>query len=327
MMTVSTHCVLVTGANGFIGQHVCRALAEEGKEVIGCLRNRTEASALNAIPGVRVQIVSSLDAEAEMAPVLASCDAVVHLAGRAHIMHDTAPDPLAEFRRVNVGMTAALATMAARAGIRRFLLASSIKVNGEATNGRPFCADDPPAYCDPYGQSKWEAEEKLREIADASGMEWVAVRPPLVYGPGVRANFFALLRAVYRGVPLPMGGVHNRRSLVSVYNLSDFISCALTHPAAAGNRFFVADAEDISTPELIRAIARSMNRTARLLPIPESILRAAASALGRRALVKRLCSSLTVDREKAKTLLGWTAPLALDAGLSRTAEWFLHSSS
>jgi nucleoside-diphosphate-sugar epimerase len=322
---VSLRRVVVTGANGFIGQHLCRTLAEEGREVTACLRGNADAGALCGIPSLRIQRVSALDALTDVAPLLAGCDAVVHLAGRAHIMHDTAPDPLAEFRRVNVGITAALATMSATAGVRRFLLASSIKVSGEATTDRTFCADDPPGFSDPYGQSKWEAEEKLREIATASGMEWVAVRPPLVYGPGVRANFLALMRTVYRGIPLPLGGVRNNRSMVSVYNLSDFIAHALDHPAAAGNRFFAADAEDVSTPELVRAIARSLNCRARLLSIPQSVLRAVAGALGRQAAVQRLCSSLTVDREKAQTLLNWTAPLTLDAGLSHTAEWFLHS--
>ncbi len=324
---MSLRRVLVTGANGFIGRHLCRTLAGEGTEVTACLRDSADAAVLSGIPNLRIQRVSALDAVHDLAPLLAGCDAVVHLAGRAHIMHDTAPDPLAEFRRVNVAITAVLATMAAAAGVRRFLLASSIKVSGEATTGRPFCADDPPGFCDPYGQSKWEAEETLREIAAAAGMQWVVVRPPLVYGPGVRANFLALMRAVYRGIPLPVGGVRNSRSMISVYNLSDFITRALDHPAAAGNRFFAADAEDVSTPGLVRAIARSLNRRPRLLPIPQSVLRAVAGALGRQAAVQRLCSSLTVDREKAQALLGWTAPLTLDAGLSRTAEWFLGSIS
>ncbi len=324
---MSLRRVVVTGANGFIGRHLCRALGEEGRQVIACLRGGADAAVLSGIPNLHIQRVSALDAAPEVAPLLAGCDAVVHLAGRAHIMQDTAPDPLAEFRRVNVGITAALATMAAAAGVRRFVLAGSIKVNGAATTGHPFCADDPPGFCDPYGQSKWEAEETLCEIATARGMEWVAVRPPLVYGPGVRANFLALMRAVYRGIPLPVGGVRNRRSMISVYNLGDFIARALEHPAAAGNRFFAADAEDVSIPGLIRAIARSMNRTARLLPIPESMLRAAAAALGRGTALQRLCSSLTVDREKAQTLLGWTAPIPFDVSLSRTAEWFLGSIS
>ena len=162
----------------------------------------------------------------------------------------------------------------------------------------------------------------LADLVEDSGMEWVAVRSPLVYGPGVRANFLALMRAVARGLPLPMGSIRNSRSMVSVYNLNDFIACALDHSAAAGNRFFAADAEDVSTPELVRAIARSLNCRARLLPISENSLRAVGVILGRRAAVQRLCSSLTVDREKARVLLGWTAPVPLDISLRHTAEWF-----
>ncbi len=322
---MSLRRVVVTGANGFIGQHLCRILSEEGREVTACLRANAAAGALASIPHLRVQRVSSLDAWPEMSPVFAGCDAVVHLAARAHIVHDTSPDPLAEFRRVNVDTTAALATMAAAVGVRRFILASSVKVSGEATEDRTLRADDPPGFSGPYGQSKWEAEEKLREIATASAMEWVAIRPPLVYGPGVRANFLALMRSVHRGIPLPVGGIRNKRSIVSVYNLSNFIIHALDHPAAAGNRFFAADAEDVSTSGLVCAIARSLNRKARVFPIPQSVLRGAVNALGRQAALQRLCSSLTVDREKAHTRLGWTAPLTLDAGLRRTAEWFLHS--
>jgi UDP-glucose 4-epimerase len=204
---------------------------------------------------------------------------------------------------------------------------SSIKVNGEATYGDAFCADDPPGFCDPYGQSKWEAEERLREIAVGANMEWVVVRSPLVYGPGVRGNFLALLKSIFRRIPLPVGSLHNSRSLVSVFNLSDFLSHLLDHPAAANNRFLVNDQHDVSTPDLIRRIAVALHCQPRIIPCPEAVLRAAGAVLRRKEAVQRLCSSLVIDTQKAKDLLGWSAPTTLDWGLDRTAEWFLKITS
>ena len=251
-------------------------------------------------------------------------DAVIHLAGRAHVMRETVANPLDEFRRVNVGGTETLASIAAQQGVRRFIYMSSIKVNGEATNGHPFCADDPPGYSDPYGQSKWEAEERLRQIATGTTMQWVVVRPPLVYGPGVRGNFLALLRSVFRRLPLPLGSLHNRRSLVSVFNLSDFVCLLLDHPAAANSRFLVSDQHDISTPDLLRHIAAALHCPSRILPCPEMALHMAARFSAGDRRIQRLCSSLVVDTQKAKNALHWSAPTTLYWGLSRTADWFLN---
>jgi nucleoside-diphosphate-sugar epimerase len=316
--------VLVTGANGFIGNHVCRRLLESGKEVTACIRPQADASLLAAIPGpLGIHRMSSVGGDADLARALSSADAVIHLAGRAHVMRETVGIPLDEFRKVNVGGTENLASLAAQQGVKRFIYMSSIKVNGEATNGHPFRADDPPGYSDPYGQSKWEAEERLRQIAAGTTMQWVVVRPPLVYGPGVRGNFLTLLRAVFRGLPLPLASLQNRRSLVSVFNLSDFVCLLLDHPAAANSRFLVSDQHDLSTPDLLRRIAEALHRPSRILPCPEVALHMAATVLGRRSATQRLCSSLVVDTQKATDSLCWSAPTTLSWGLSRTAEWFL----
>lgn len=318
--------VLVTGANGFIGQHLCRRLVESCQEVTACIREEADASILTAIPGpLKILRIPSLAAAADLVPVLSSVEVVVHLAGRAHVMRETALHPVDEFRRVNVGGTESLASLAAKQGVRRFIYMSSIGVNGDATYGTPFCADDPPGFSGPYGQSKWEAEERVRQIAAEASMQWVIVRPPLVYGPGVPGNFLALLRSVFRGFVFPLGSLHNRRSLVSVFNLSDFVRLCLDHPAAANNRFLVSDQHDISTPDLIRGIARALHRPSRIIRCPEAALHLAATVLGQRARIKRLSSSLVVDRQKGKESLHWSAPTTLEWGLSRTAEWFLRS--
>jgi UDP-glucose 4-epimerase len=242
-------------------------------------------------------------------------------------MHETAEDPLAEFRKVNVGCTESLALAAAQCGVKRFIYLSSIKVNGEATAGRTFDADGPPGYSDPYGQSKWEAEERLMQIAVANGMEWVVVRPPLVYGPGVRGNFISLVNWVFRGIPLPFASLHNRRSLVGVDNLTDLLTLLVDHPGAANNRFLASDAEDVSTPDLVRRIATSLHRSPRLLSCPERVLELAGTLFRRSTAVQRLCSSLVLDKRKTNERLGWMAPFSLDQGLNRTAEWFLNDRS
>ena len=320
---MSVNHVLVTGANGFIGQQLCRKLVESGKQVTACIREQAdEAVFANILGSLKICRISSLDISSEASDIFDEVDAVIHLAGRTHVVYETAADPLREFRRVNVGGTEALSLIAARKGVKRFIYMSSVKVNGEATYNTPFMADDAPGYCDPYGQSKWEAEERLCEIAAKSHMEWVIVRPPLVYGPGVRGNLLALLKSIHRGTPWPVGSLHNRRSLVSVFNLSDFLLLLLDHPAAANNRFLVADQCDVSTQELILQISISLCCSPRIIPCHEAILRTAGIAFGRSALAQRLISSLVLDRQKAKDVLGWSAPTTLEWGLDRTADWF-----
>ena len=316
--------VVVTGANGFIGQHVCRRLVESGKEVTACIREQADASVFGNLSGsLRIYRMPSLGLGADLSQILRNADAVIHLAARVHVMRETAEDPLSEFRKVNVSGTENLASIAVQNGVRRFIYLSSVKVNGEVTVKNPFSADDPPAFCDPYGQSKWETEERLRQIATGSTMEWVVVRPPLVYGPRVRGNFLALMKYVSHGIPLPLGSVRNSRSLVSVFNLSDLLCLLVDHPAAANNRFLVSDSEDISTSDLVRRIAAALHRSPRIVRCPEAFLLTAGTLLRRKDAVQRLCSSLVLDKRKTREILGWNPPTTFDFGLERTAEWFL----
>jgi UDP-glucose 4-epimerase len=240
-------------------------------------------------------------------------------------MSDATADPLAEFRRVNVQGTLNLARQAATVGARRFVFVSSIKVNGETTQrGRPFTADDAPAPRDPYGVSKMEAEQGLREIALQTGMEVVIIRPPLVYGPKVKANFAVMMRWLRRGVPLPLGALHNQRSLVALDNLVDLIATCLTHPGGANQTFLVSDGEDVSTTELLRRMAKAMGRPARLIPVPAGWLKLAAALVGKQDVVQRLCGSLQVDIGKTRRLLDWTPPQLLDEGLRQAANGYVH---
>ncbi len=302
--------VLVTGASGFVGGALVRRLTAGGHAVTGISRS----SGQDSPPGLRC-----VQRYEDVAPLMAGHTCLVHLAARVHVMNDAASDPLAAFRAANVTLAGNLARQAAAAGVRRFVFVSSIKVNGDATlPGQPFTEEDVAAPRDAYGISKMEAEQGLRQIAAETGMELVIVRPPLVYGPGVRANFAALLRAVARGVPLPLACIDNRRSLVALDNLLDFIVTCIGHPAAAGQTFLVSDGEDLSTPELVRRMARAVGRPARLLPVPLWVLSAGARVLGRQDRLQRLCGNLQLDISKARGLLGWQPPVTVDEGLRRS---------
>jgi len=305
--------VRVTGANGFVGCEVLKRLnLTSGLQAVGSVRR-----AAGSI-GVTVVEVGDLTAQTDWSMALAFADTVVHLAARVHVMHDTEVDPLAAFRVVNVGGTLNLARQAAVAGVKRFVFISSIKVNGEFTlSGRAFTEVDPPNPQDAYGQSKHEAEQGLRQIAFDTGMEVVIIRPPLVYGLGVKANFAALMRAVQRGWPLPLGAVHNQRSLVALSNLVDFIVICITHPQAANQTFLVSDGQDLSTTELVLGMAQAAGVPARLLPVPVWALQAGASLLGKGDAVQRLCGNLQVDISKARSLLGWVPPVSVEEGLRR----------
>jgi len=308
--------VLVTGANGFIGRAVCAEAAARGMNVGASTRAPCRFSG-----ETKNILVGDIDANTPWQAALKGRQAVVHVAARVHVMAETAGNPLDEFRRVNVQGTLNLAEQAAAAGVGRFVFISSIKVNGEATQlGCPFKADDVYAPLDAYGLSKLEAEKHLQKVAARTGMELVIVRPPLVYGPGVRANFAAMMRWLRRGVPLPLGAIHNQRSLVALDNLVDLIVTCLTHPAAANQTFLVSDDEDVSTTELLRRMGQAMNRPARLIPVPAGLLTQAAALLGKRDMALRLCGSLQVDIEKTRRLLGWQPPLTLDQGLKKAAE-------
>jgi len=308
--------ILVTGATGFVGRALCAALIRSGSIRIA-VRNTAGESPADGVDVVRGELSATADWSAAMAGVVA----VVHCAARVHVMNDDAVDPLAEFRRINVEGSLQLARQAAAAGVRRFVFLSSIKVNGEQTDpGRPFTADQAPGPLDPYGISKMEAEAALRALARETGMAVVIIRPPLVYGPAVKGNFLAMMRALWRGIPLPLGAVTaNRRSLVALDNLVDLIVTCIDHPAAANQTFLVSDAEDLSTAALLRRMGQALGRPARLLPVPVGILRLAATLLGRPGIAQRLCGSLEVDIDKTRHLLGWSPPLSVDEGLRRTA--------
>ncbi len=310
---------LVTGANGFVGSALCARLLRGGTAVRGAARFQS------TLPdGVEAIAVGSLSSVTDWTVALRSVDQVVHLAARVHVMNDKSTNPLAEFRQVNVEGTANLARQAAAAGVRRFVYLSSIKVNGEFTQeGHPFTADDAPAPEDPYGVSKHEAEQALRQIAADSGIEVVIIRPPLVYGPGVKANFESMMRWLARGVPLPLAAVtQNRRSLVALDNLVDLIRTCLSHPAAANQTFLVSDGEDLSTADLLRRMGAALGHPARLLYLPPSLLKLGAQAVNKPGIYQRLCGSLQLDIAKTRQLLGWTPPVSVDEGLRRAAEGF-----
>ena len=301
--------VMVTGASGFVGRALCGAL----------LSQQMPLTRVSRAPGVQGSVaVGEIDGTTDWTLALQQCTVVVHLAARVHVMNDTAADPLAAYRRTNVEGTMALARQAAAAGVRRFIFISTVKVNGESSpEGQPFRADDVPAPQDPYGRSKMEAEQALRQLAAQTGLQVVIIRPPLVYGPGVGANFAALLRAVRRGLPLPLGAIHNQRSLVALDNLVDLIITCVTHPAAANQTLLVSDGQDLSTAGLVRAMAHATGVPVRLPSVPVWALRAAASLLGKREVVSRLCNNLQLDIAKTRSLLGWAPPLSVQEGLRR----------
>lgn len=307
--------VLITGVNGFVGWAVCVIAVARGMAVRGASR-----SPCGLPTGVENFVVGNINNNTNWQDVLRGCEVVVHLAARVHVMQEATADPLAEFRWVNVQGTLNLARQAAAAGVRRFLFVSSIGVNGAETFDLPFSVQDVAAPHSPYAVSKYEAELGLQALAAETGMEVVIIRPPLIYGPNAPGNFGSLMRWLQRGVPLPLGAIHNQRSLVALDNLVDLILTCTTHPAAANQTFLVSDGEDVSTTELLRRMGRAMGKQARLLPVPASWLQMAAALVGKRDVAQRLCGSLQVDIEKTRQLLGWSPPLTLDEGLKKAAE-------
>ncbi len=305
--------LLVTGANGFVGQALCAVLRERGEVV---------CSAVRVACGGEEIAVGEINANTDWTNVLQDCDAVIHLAARVHMMCDTSSNPLEEFRKVNLQGTENLARQAAAAGVKRFVYVSSIKVNGEQTTDEAFSGSDTANPQDPYGVSKWEAEQALHRVAQETGLEVVIVRPPLVYGAGVRGNFISLFAAINQGLPLPLSGAHNLRSLVYVGNLVDALITCATHPNAAGKTYLVSDGEDISTATLVREIARALQRSNRNFYFPPAVLRSVAGLLGKSAQVDRLFGSLQIDSQKIRTELGWTPPYTLQQGLQATADWY-----
>ena len=315
--------VLVTGANGFVGQRLCRELRSNGHHVRAAVRKKAPSF---CEAGTDTVLVGDIAGDIDWSMALANIDCIVHLAARVHVMKERGDDPLSEYRKVNVGATLKLARQAVRAGVKRFLFLSSIKVNGEQTcPGRPFREEDEPVPVDPYGISKHEAENELRSLARATGLEVVILRPVLVYGPGVKGNFLSMMRWLYRGVPLPLGALRNRRSLLAIDNLVDLIETCIVHPEAANQVFLVADGVDYSTTELARRLAEALGVPARLIAVPEKILLAGCFLPGLKSMVTRLTGSLQVDISRARNQLGWSPPVKPEQTFRQTAAHFLRT--
>ncbi|OEC99709.1 SDR family oxidoreductase [Rhizobium sp. YK2] len=301
--------ILVTGATGFVGQALCTELSRRRMEYRPVSRNSR--------PGFVA--IGTMDRDTDWTDGLAGVDVVMHLAARVHVMNESAADPLAAFRAVNVDATVNLARQAAAAGVKRFVFLSSIKVNGEGTSaGRPFSASDAPHPEDAYGRSKLEAEGALLAISAETGMEVVIIRPPLVYGPGVKANFASLMRWAARPFPWPFGAVRNRRSLIYVGNLVDFMLLSARHPDAGNRVFLVSDGEDLSIGQLISKLSLAVGRKAWMLPVPPALLEGLGALLGRRAAAQRLLGSLQVDIGETRSITGWSPPYSVEEGLAAT---------
>lgn len=305
--------VLVTGASGFVGRALLERLAQ-GEDYRGL-------AGVRDMPDQADETVRRLGDLAHLPAdptLLAGVDVLVHCAARVHVMREVSRDPLADFRAVNVRGSLQLARAAALAGVRRFVFLSTIKVHGETTDaGQPFTAESPLRPSDAYALSKQEAEQGLMQLASETGMEVVIVRPPLVYGPGVKGNFASMARLVERRLPLPLGAIHNRRSLVGIDNLVDLLVRCVDHPAAANQVFLAGDGEDLSTTELLRAVGKTMGRPARLIPVPAGLLCLGATLLGRHAMAQRLLGSLQVDISRTCKLLDWSPPCTVEEGLRR----------
>jgi nucleoside-diphosphate-sugar epimerase len=310
--------LLITGANGFVGRSLCASSANKGWKVKGAVR-RPVLLAGGATP----ICVGEVGDRTDWSEAVQKVDTVIHLAARVHVMREEAADPLAEFRRVNVAGTEHLARSAAGQGVKRLVYVSSIKVNGEQTTGEnKFTESDIPHPEDPYGISKWEAEQVLHRVATETGLEVVIVRPPLVYGPGVKGNFEQMLAVLIRGKPLPFASVANARSLVYVENLADALIACASHPAAAGQTYLVSDGEDVSTPALLQRLAMELEVPSRVFGCPPALLRLAGKMTGKSQQIDRLLGSLQVDNGKICRELNWVPPYSLQQGLHATAEWY-----
>jgi nucleoside-diphosphate-sugar epimerase len=315
--------VWVTGANGFVGHALCEHLSASQTEVWAMAREPQSLLFSEQTSQYWRAVKADFTDISSYQSLLKGIDAVIHCAARVHQVREQASDPLAAYREVNTRATLTLAHAAADAGVKRFVFLSSVKVNGEFTlPDQPFTSHQA-APQDPYGVSKWEAELGLREIASRTGMEVVIVRPPLVYGPGVKANFLTMMRWLQRGIPLPLGAIANQRSLVALPNLVNFISLCLTHPKAANQTFMISDQHDVSTTELLRGLSAALKRPARLVPVPQSVLEGGLKLLGKGGVAQRLCGNLTVDASPATELLSWKPPIPVQQGLQLTADHFL----
>lgn len=305
--------MLVTGSNGFVGKSLCSTLRVGGSTVRAAVRKAGGAGEIN---------VGDLNGKTDWRVALQGCDVVFHLAARVHVMSDRDEDPLRAYREVNVDGTLNLARQAVQAGVRRFVFVSSVKVNGESTTTQPFRSSDVPMPCDPYGQSKMEAEQALQQLGRETGLEVVIVRPPLVYGPGVKANFVNLIKLVQKGIPLPFGSISNFRSMVALDNLVDLLIVCSKHPDAPGNIFMVSDGADMGIKELVTKIANAMNKRLWLVPVPVGLMIAAAKLLGKQGVVDRLLGSLQVDIAHTQATLAWQPVVTSQAAIDKTVEQF-----
>ncbi|MGY2258315.1 UDP-glucose 4-epimerase family protein [Pseudomonas sp. SDO55104_S430] len=313
--------VLVTGATGMVGEAVVfRLLLDKRFAPVATARGSTRLHGLCEV------VPFELTGGQEIAS-LEDVQVVVHAAARVHVMNETATDTLWQFRKVNLNGTLDLARKAAKSGVKRFVFISSIKVNGESTRlGEPFKADDKPCPSDPYAISKWEAEQALWQLGNETGMEIVIIRPPLVYGPGVKANFLSMLNWLEKGIPLPLGAIKNQRSLVFLDNLVDLIVTCIDHPAAANQIFLISDGDDVSTTRLLKCLAFALDKKAYLLPVPQWLLTVGASLLGKHAVASRVLGSLQIDISKNRDLLGWTPPVSLARAMRQTADHYREKS-
>lgn len=312
MKNVKKKRVLLTGATGFVGRSIQKRLIADGNyKLTIAIRREVE------VPyGARIFKMADLTAETDWSDALQTVDIVIHAAARAHVMKSEELDSLTEYRKVNVEGTLQLARQAMQTGVQRFVFISSIGVNGNI-NKAAFAAEDTPNPADFYAQSKYEAEQALWELTENTDMELVIIRPPLVYGANAPGNFSNLVHWIYKGIPLPLGAIHNKRSIVGLDNLVDLIVTCIDHPAAANEVFLAADGQNVSTTELLRGVAKAMGRPARLLPIPAGLLQLGATILGKKAMAQRLLGSLQVDISKTQQVLGWQPPFTLEQGLKR----------
>ena len=305
--------VLITGGSGFIGRSLSQYLERAGYVVVCAYRQMPD----NVAGQKSHFVVGNINRKTQWQTALNDVDVVVHLAARVHVMKENVADPLAAFRTVNTDGSLNLARQAAEAGVKRFVYLSSVKVNGEQTDSIPFSEADQAAPQDPYAQSKYEAEQQLLDLSRQTGLEIVIIRPPLVYGPGVKGNFSTMMAWIAKGLPLPLGAVHNKRSLLALDNLLSFIECGIKHPHAANEVFLVSDGEDVSTTELLQKVARAMGLKIKLVPVPVSWLRFAAKLLGKQTIADRLFGSLQADSSKARKLLGWQPVISMDEQLKK----------
>lgn len=315
---------LITGADGFVGSALCRELVERRYVVRCAVRQKAaiyHASTFHDKQNATVTI-GDIGPDTNWSHALEKVDCVIHLAARVHNIRGNDADLLTEFRRTNTAGTEHLARCAVKAGVKRLVFMSSIKVNGEMTADTPFAETDPARPCDPYGISKWEAEQALARVAADTGLEVIILRSPLIYGPEVKGNFLSLVKAIVRGVPLPLAGIRNRRSLLYIGNAVDALVLAATHPSAAGRTFLLSDGQDVSTPDLIQRLAKLLCVRARLVRCPPFLLQLVGGMLGKAESVSRLTSSLQVDSSTIRNVLGWRQPWSLEQGLQATAEWY-----